>query len=66
LGDDGLGLGPDIDDEAIGRSAHDHPLDDFATAKLAGLSVLHFEERPHIHLHFGGFCFGGGCLGGIC
>ena len=65
LRDDGLGLGPDIDDEAIGRSAHDHPLDDLATAEVSWLGILKFEECPHVHLDFGGCGFGGGRLGGI-
>ena len=62
LRDHGFGLGPDIDDQAIGRRAHDHPLDDFAAAKLTRLRILHFEERPHVHL----FDCGGFWLGGIC
>ena len=50
LGDDRLGLGADVDDDAVGRGAHDDALDDLAAAEAAGLSGLRFEQGGHVHL----------------
>ena len=49
LGDDRFSLRAHIDDEAVGRSAHDHPLDNLAAAEVARLRGFRIEKRPHVH-----------------
>ena len=50
LGNDGLCLGADIDDDAIGRGAHDDATDDLAATEAPGLGSFGFEKGGHVHL----------------
>ena len=63
LGDDGLGLGAHVHDDAVGGSAHDGAGDDLAAAQAARLGRLRFQQRGHVH--FGGLGRRAGRDGGL-